>query len=146
MVIDALPSPKLGPRWALVCKTSELWGLEGTFPALSTKRGRGACWSSGMGLGRGTSFSYLFELTSSQPTSWLVLAFWSTLGARTSHGQLWTHKTHHGPDSREATTFPHIVLFALLCGTHIQMTFCPETHKEESWNCPSLDSRDFVSS
>jgi hypothetical protein len=50
---DVLPSPKLGPRWALVSKTMELWGLEGTLQALSTKRGRGACWSSRMGLGRG---------------------------------------------------------------------------------------------
>ncbi len=40
---DALPSPKLGPRWALVSKTVELCGLEGTLPALSTKWGRGAC-------------------------------------------------------------------------------------------------------
>ncbi len=43
MKVDALPSPKLGPRWALVSKTTKLWGLEGTLPALSTKRGRGAC-------------------------------------------------------------------------------------------------------
>jgi hypothetical protein len=40
---DALPSPELGPRWALVSKTTELWGLKGTLPALSTKRARGAC-------------------------------------------------------------------------------------------------------
>ncbi len=40
---DALSSPKLSPRWALVSKTAELWGLEGTLLALSTKRGRGAC-------------------------------------------------------------------------------------------------------
>jgi hypothetical protein len=38
--IDVLPSPKLGPRWALVFKTTELWGLEGMFPTLSIKRGR----------------------------------------------------------------------------------------------------------
>jgi hypothetical protein len=25
---DTLPSPKLGPKWALVFKTAELWGLE----------------------------------------------------------------------------------------------------------------------
>jgi hypothetical protein len=37
---DAFPSPKLDPRWALIYKTMELWGLEGTFPTLSTKRGR----------------------------------------------------------------------------------------------------------
>ncbi len=41
--IDVLPSPKLSLRWALVSKTMELWGLEGTLPVLSTKRGRGAC-------------------------------------------------------------------------------------------------------
>ncbi len=70
--IDTLPSPKLGLRWALVSKTAELWGLEGTLPALSTKRGRGACSSSGMGLGIGTRFSYSLELASSQPISWLV--------------------------------------------------------------------------
>jgi len=70
--VDALPSPKLGPRWALVFKTSKLWGLEGTLPAFSIKRGRRACWSSGMGLGRRTRFSYLLEPTSSQPTSWLI--------------------------------------------------------------------------
>jgi len=40
---DALPSPKLGPRWALVSKTAELWGLKGTFLAFSSKRGRGVC-------------------------------------------------------------------------------------------------------
>jgi len=40
---DTLPSPKLGPRWAFVSKTAELWGLEGTLLALNTKRGRGAC-------------------------------------------------------------------------------------------------------
>jgi len=68
-VHDALPSPKLGPRWALVSKIAELWGFQGTLPTLSITRGRGACWSSKMGLGRGTSFSYLFELepASSQP-------------------------------------------------------------------------------
>jgi len=43
MFFDVLPSPKLGPRWALVSKTAELWGLEGMLPAFNTKRGRGAC-------------------------------------------------------------------------------------------------------
>jgi hypothetical protein len=27
----------------LVSKTVELWGLEGTFPVLNIKKGRGAC-------------------------------------------------------------------------------------------------------
>jgi len=42
-MFDALPSPKLDPRWALVFKIAELWGLEGMLPALNTKKGRGAC-------------------------------------------------------------------------------------------------------
>jgi hypothetical protein len=40
-VVDALPSPKLDPRWALASKTVELWGLQGMLPTLNTKRGRG---------------------------------------------------------------------------------------------------------
>ncbi len=67
MKIDTLSSPKLGPRWALVSKTAKLWGLEGTLPTLNPKRGRRACWSSEMGLGRGTSFSYLLKPASNQP-------------------------------------------------------------------------------
>jgi len=46
-----------------------------------------------------------------------------------------THKTHHGPNSGEATTFPHIVFFAMLRGGYIQMVLFPETPKLESWNC-----------
>jgi len=40
-VIDVLPSPKLGPRWALVSKTTKLWGFEGTLLAFSIKKGEG---------------------------------------------------------------------------------------------------------
>jgi hypothetical protein len=54
--------------------------------------------------------------------------------------------THHGPDSGEATTFPHIVFFALLRRTRIQMAFISETPKEESRNYLGLDSWDFGSS
>jgi len=49
-----------------------------------------------------------------------------------------THKTHHGPDLREATTFPHIVFFAPLCGGYIKMALFPETPKLESRNCPEI--------
>jgi hypothetical protein len=42
IIIDATPSPKLGPRWPSF-KNAEVWGLEGPLPALNTKRGRGAC-------------------------------------------------------------------------------------------------------
>jgi hypothetical protein len=49
---------------------------------------------------------------------------------------IWTHLTHHGPDSGEATTFPLIVFSATLCRDYIQMTFFPGTPKLESRNCP----------
>jgi len=67
-------------------------------------------------------------------------------GVGTSHGQPRTHLTHHGPDSREATTFPHIVFSALLRRSHIRMALFPKTPKGESQNCPELDSQDFGNS
>jgi len=69
---DALPSFLFDPKCVWVIQIAELWRTRGTLPALSIKRGRGSCWSSKMGLGRVTSFSYLLELASNQPTSWLV--------------------------------------------------------------------------
>jgi hypothetical protein len=63
-----------------------------------------------------------------------------------SHRQPWTHKTHHGLDSGETITFPHIVLSTSLRDTYIRMAFCPKTPKEESRNYPGLDSWDFTSS
>jgi hypothetical protein len=47
-----------------------------------------------------------------------------------------THKTHHGLDSGEATTFPHIIFSAPLRRGYIQMTLFPGTPKLESRNCP----------
>jgi hypothetical protein len=46
------------------------------------------------------------------------------------------HKTHHGLDSGEATTFPYIIFSTTLCGGYIQMTLFPGTPKLESRNCP----------
>jgi hypothetical protein len=86
---------------------------------------------------------YSLEFVSNQPTSWLVQC-WNTFGARTNHGQPRTHKTHHGPDSGEATTFPHIVYFAPLHKAHIQMVFCPGTPKGKSWNYQGWNSRNFA--
>ncbi len=43
----------------------------------------------------------------------------STFSVRTSHGQAWTHKTHHGPDLGQATTFlPYNILCASPRGPH----------------------------
>jgi hypothetical protein len=67
----------------------------------------------------------------------------STFGARTSHGQTRTHKTHRDSDLGEATTFPLIVYYVPLHEAHIQTASCPRTPKWEFRNSQSLDSRDF---
>jgi len=68
---------------------------------------------------------------------------WSTFTARTNHGQIQTHKTHHGPNLGEVTTFPLIVYFVPSHGTSTQMSFCPKTPKWKSRNSHNWDSRDF---
>jgi hypothetical protein len=57
------------------------------------------------------------------------------LGQATS---IWTHLTHHGLDSGEATTFPLIVFSAALRRGYIQMALFPGTPKLESRNCPEI--------
>jgi hypothetical protein len=54
---------------------------------------------------------------------------WNIFGARTNHGQTRTHKTHHGPDLREAITFPLIVFYVLGHGACTQMLVCLGTPK-----------------
>jgi hypothetical protein len=49
---------------------------------------------------------------------------------------IWTHLTHHGPDSGEATTFPLIVFSTALRRGYIQMALFLGTPKLESRNCP----------
>jgi hypothetical protein len=56
---------------------------------------------------------------------------WNTFNARTSHGQTQLHKTYHGPNLGEATTFPLIVFSVPGHGTYTQMSFCPKTPKLE---------------
>jgi hypothetical protein len=69
-----------------------------------------------------TSTYSLTRICTNQTTRWLVHCL-STFGVRKSHGQPWTHKTHHDLDLGEATTFPFIVYSAALHGGHIQMAF-----------------------
>jgi hypothetical protein len=54
---------------------------------------------------------------------------WSTFDAPINHGQTQIHKTHHGPDLGEATTFPFIIFFVHSHGACTQMSFCPRTPK-----------------
>jgi len=144
-VPDAPPSslldPKKGPT---ILKSGSSWNLV-PLPAFSTKGGwdeRGE--SSGIRLGRGTTYLVTrscikvnYELISSHLESLLVLG--QTTGNTNSLDSPWL-------GLGETTTFPHIIFCMLLCHTRIRMTFNLGTPKEESWNCPGLDSRDFGSS
>ncbi len=52
--VDAPPSSLLDSKWVQDVKQRNCLGVRGTLLALSTRRGRGACWGSGIRLGRGT--------------------------------------------------------------------------------------------
>jgi hypothetical protein len=114
---------KSGNGWNLVLLSASI-----------IKRGwEGHAESSEIKLGRGTSYLIIRSCNQNQPTSWLEFIL-LTFGVRTSHGQPWTHLTHHGPDLGETTTFPHIIFFASLCNS---AQFAPGARiKEEhsSWN------------
>jgi hypothetical protein len=90
--------------------------------------------SPGIKLGRRTSRSSLI-LHPKQTTKWLVYIREHPWVLGQAMGTL-DHKTHHGPDLGEATTFPHIVFSAPHFGDYIQMALFPGTPKLESRNCP----------
>jgi hypothetical protein len=68
---------------------------------------------------------------------------WNIFGARTSHEQTWIHKTHHGLDLGETTTFPLIVYFVPFHEARIQIAFCPRILEWEFRNSQSWDSYNF---
>jgi len=112
---------------------AESWDSEGAPDFQHYKGVKGHARSPDIRLGRGTRRSSL-NLHPKQTTKWFVHIPghpW-VLGQATSTSD---HKTHHGPDSGEATTFPHIVFFATL---YIQMALFPKTPKLESRNCPEI--------
>jgi hypothetical protein len=115
---------------------AENWDSEGAPDFQHYKGVEGRARSPGIRLGRGTSRSSL-NLHPKQTTTWLVHIPghpW-VLGQATS---TLDHKTHHGLDSGEATTFPHIVFSATLRGDYIQMALFPGTPKLESQNCSEI--------
>jgi hypothetical protein len=93
----------------------------------------------GFQLGRGTNRLSL-NLHPKQTTKWLVHIPGHPWVLGQTTGTL-DHKTHHGPDSGEATTFPHIVYSAARGGGYIQMAQIPGTPKLESRNCPEIVSK-----
>jgi len=142
------PKPLVEPTWEsnyVELRKVGTWRslpTSGSLPTSSTKRGvEGCVRSPGIRLGRRTRLSSsnlhpkptIRGLVSIREDPWVLGQAMGTL----------THKTHHGPDSGEATTFPHIVFSASHCGGYIQMALFPRTPKLESRNCPGLESRDF---
>jgi hypothetical protein len=117
-----------------LCRVAESWDLEGAPDFQHYKKVEGRARSLGIRLGRGIRRSSLNlhprtnhkRVSSHSGHPWVLGQATGTL----------THKTHHGPDSGEATTFPHIVFSATLCGGYIQMALFPQTPKLESWDCP----------
>jgi hypothetical protein len=75
------------------------------------------------------------NLHQNKPPTWLVHIPGHPWVLGQATGTL-DHETHHGPNSREATTFPHIVFSAPRFGDYIQMALLPRTPKLESRNCP----------
>jgi hypothetical protein len=123
-------------------KITKEQGVEARSLACSTLKGREVCWSSEMGTRKSDKHQLLTWTCTNQTTSWLVHSL-STFGARKSHWQTQTHKTHHGPDLGEAPTFPLIIYSMPLHEAHIQMIYYPRTTKWESWNSQSWDSCNF---
>jgi hypothetical protein len=72
--------------------------------------------------------NYSHRPTQNQTTSWLVHNL-NIFGARMNHMQTWTHKTHHGSDLKETTTFPLIVFSMHGHEPCTQMSFCPKIPK-----------------
>jgi len=117
-----------------LCVVAENWDSEGA-PDFQHYRGvEGHVRSPGIRLGRGTRRSSL-NLHPKQTTKWLVYILGHPWVLGQATGTL-THKTHHDPDSGEATTFPHIVFSAPLHGDYTRMAHFPRTPKLESRNCP----------
>jgi hypothetical protein len=139
---DVPPSSLLDPKRVQLCWRAEVVGTwcRSQLPAL--KGVKGACWKL-QDLTRKRDKLFSYAVLHSKPTNKLV-------SSHSEHSWCWdkpratrTHLTHHGPDSGEAITFPHIVFSVLLCRTYIWMVFFLGTPKVESRNCPGLDSWDF---
>jgi hypothetical protein len=119
-----------------LCVVAESWDLEGAPDFQHLKGVEGRVRSPEIRLGRRTRRSSL-NLHAKQTTRWLVHIRGHPWVLGQTTGTL-THKTHHGPDLGEATTFPHIVFSATLGGGYIQMALFPGTPKLESRNCPEI--------
>jgi hypothetical protein len=130
-----LPSHGVKPTWGfhkVKLQKVETWRHTPGFQLYKGVEGRVG--SPGIRLGRWFSKSSL-NLHQNKPPTWLVHNSGHPWVLGQATGTL-DHETHHGPDSGEATTFPHIVFSAPRFGDYIQMALFPGTPKLESRNCP----------
>jgi hypothetical protein len=98
----SLVSPKLGLSHSSCRNVRDSKHIP-SFQHYKGKEGRAK--SSGIRLGRGTSYLVTRSCIQNQPTSGLV-HIWNTMGVGTSHRQPWTHLTHHGLDSGKPPPSP----------------------------------------
>jgi hypothetical protein len=125
-----------GPKCESKEKTTEKQIIGAYSLVRSTLRGRRACWSFGMGLGRIDKLQ-LFTRTYTKPTwgGWCIIGAPLVLGWITCNMN--TQDSPRPELGGEATTFPLIVYSVATHRAHIQMTFCLGTPKWESCNCPN---------
>jgi hypothetical protein len=95
--------------------------------------------------GKGVIFftNSLWDGGKGAPWFFLLVHSWSTLGARTNHGQHGHTRLTTARTWGKSTTFPLIVYSAARDGGYIQMAIFSGTPKLESRNCPGLESRNF---
>jgi hypothetical protein len=141
-LIDAPPSSLMDSTASPKVKTTEGKRVGARSLARNTSQVEGHVGTPKWDYEEWQAINHSHEFAQNQTTSWLVHR-WSTFGVKTSHGQTWTHKIHHGSDLGEATTFPLIIYFVPGHETNTQMSFCPGTPKWESRNSQNWDFCNF---
>ncbi len=112
---DAPPLSLKDSNVSLKVKTTKEKGIKVWSLIRNTLRVEGCVGVPKWGLGRMIIGSIIHKDLHKQKTNRLMHS-WSTFGAWTNHGHTQTHKTHkthHGPDLKEATTLPFIIFFVI---------------------------------
>ncbi len=119
-------------------KTTEEGGVGAHSLTHNTLRGRGACWSSEMGLRKVDKLHSLTQTCTK-----------FTQGGQCVVGALLVLRRATGKMDTQDSPWPelegshHLPLNSILCTSPHQMAFCPGTPKWESRNRPSWDSYNF---
>ncbi len=144
-MVDTLPSPLLDPSQVQINQTSKLFGTQGTLLALNIKRGQRGMLKLQDGTRKRDKLQLLTQ-TCIKPTNKLVSSFSRAplvLGQAMGNLEL----TRLTTTRARGKPSPSLIQYSCFVrGTYIRMAFCPGTPKEESRNCPDLDSQDFARS